>query len=634
MRGWIRSPARRKAAHTPGPIDRRARASVLAQLVAVGRAIAPPLKRLLRYGRRFRRRVVAASACSVLNKLFDLAPPVLIGAAIDVVVQRQDSLIARWGFPDSGQQLAILAVATALIWGLESLSEYLYQVLWRSLAQSVQHELRLDAYSHIQDLDIAWFTEQSQGGLMAVLNDDINQLERFLDGGASDLLQVATTALAVGAVFFAASPGVAALAMLPIPVILWGSFRFQGRIAPRYAEVRARVGSLNAVLANNLAGIDTIKSFTAEAREVQRVREASEAYLESNRRAIRLSSAFSPLIRMAVVVGFTATLLYGGQLALDGELAVGTYSVLIFLTQRLLWPLTRLGATFDLYQRAMASTTRVLDLLDTEAQLVDGGEPLDPAAVEGRLAFEGVDFGYEGRERLFSGLDLELPAGETLAVVGATGAGKSTLIRLLLRFHDPQGGRITLDGRDIRDFDVADLRRCMVGQRVFLFPGTVRENIAYGRPGAAADEVEAAARIAGAHDFIAELPDGYETRVGERGQKLSGGQAQRISIARAVLKGAPVLVLDEATSAVDNETEAAIQRALTRVTEGRTTLAIAHRLSTIRHAHTIAVLDAGRVVERGTHEELLALGGVYARMWRVQTGALDPAPSASSQRPG
>ncbi len=479
-----------------------------------------PLQRLLRYGRRFRRRIVAASACSVLNKLFDLAPPALIGAAIDVVVQRQDSLIARWGFPEIGQQLTILAIATALIWGLESLFEYLYQILWRSLAQSVQHELRLDAYSHIQDLDIAWFTEQSQGGLMAVLNDDINQLERFLDGGASELLQVATTALAVGAIFFAVSPGVAALAMLPIPVILWGSFRFQERIAPRYAEVRARVGSLNAILANNLAGIDTIKSFTAEDREVRRVREASEAYLESNRRAIRLSSAFSPLIRMAIVVGFTATLLYGGRLTLDGELAVGAYSVLIFLTQRLLWPLTHLGATFDLYQRAMASTTRVLDLLDTEARLVDGGEPLDPAAVEGRLAFEGVDFGYEGRAPLFSGLDLELPAGETVAVVGATGAGKSTLIRLLLRFHEPLGGRITLDGRDIRSFRVADLRRCiaMVGQRVFLFPGTVRENIAYGRPGAAADEVEAAARIAGAHDFIAGLPEGYETRVGEGGQ--------------------------------------------------------------------------------------------------------------------
>jgi len=581
-----------------------------------------PMIRLIRHAERRRRRVILAGVCSVLNKLFDLAPPALIGAAIDVVVEQEDSLIARWGFPDITHQLIILAVGTVLIWGLESVFEYFYKVLWRNLAQSVQHDLRLDAYAHIQDLDVAWFTEQSQGGLMSVLNDDVNQLERFLDGGANDLIQVATTAIAVSITFFVVSAPIAAMAMLPIPIIVWGSFYFQDRIAPLYADVRARVGVLNGALANNLAGIDTIKSFTAEAREVERIRQASEAYQEANREAIRLSSAFGPLIRMAIVVGFTATLLYGGKMAIDGTMAVGAYSVLVFLTQRLLWPLTRLGATFDLYQRAMASTDRVLDLLDTPITMEDGGEALDPAAVSGELAFEGIDFAYPGREPVFQDFNLRLPAGETVAVVGATGAGKSTVIRLLLRFHEPGGGRVTLDGRDIRDYRLADLRRSvsMVGQRVFLFPGTVRENIAYGRPDASAAEVEEAARVAEAHDFIAALPGGYEAQVGERGQKLSGGQAQRISIARAILKGSPILVLDEATSAVDNETEAAIQRALARVTQGRTTLAIAHRLSTIRHAHEIVVLDKGSVAERGTHEQLVALDGVYARLWRVQTG--------------
>ncbi|RMG14400.1 MAG: ABC transporter ATP-binding protein [Planctomycetota bacterium] len=588
-----------------------------------------PLRRLLRKARAHRRTVWLASACSVLNKLFDLAPPALIGAAVDVVVSREASLLARLGFATPQSQLWALAVATVAVWGLESLFEYFYAVLWRTLAQTLQHELRVEAYAHIQDLDMAWFADQSRGGLMAVLNDDVNQLERFLDGGANSLLQVLTTVVVVSAAFVAASPAVAALAILPLPFVVWGSFRFQARIAPRYAEVRRRVGLLNAVLANDLEGIAVIKSFTAEEREVARVERASADYQEANRHAIRLSSAFSPLIRMVIVIGFTATLVYGGDLALRGELNVGTYSVLVFLTQRLLWPLTRLGQTFDLYQRAMASTTRILDLLDTPVTIADGGEALDRAAVRGEIAFEDVHFAYPGREPLFRGLSLRVPAGARVGIVGATGAGKSSLVRLLLRFHEPQGGRILLDGKPIDSLRLADLRGAvaLVSQTVFVFPGSVRENIAYGRPEASDDEIEAAARLAEAHDFIAALPQGYDTQVGEQGQKLSGGQRQRLSLARAVLKDAPVLVLDEATSAVDNETEAAIQRSMQRIAAGRTTLVIAHRLSTLRGSDLIFVLDRGEVVEQGTHEELLARDGIYRRLWAVQTGEVLAAPA-------
>ncbi len=584
-----------------------------------------PLLRLLRRIDHHRRQVWLAAICSVLNKIFDLAPPVLIGAALDVVVEQEHSFLASLGVTDVVEQLVLLAALTVLIWGLESLFEYLFAWLWRTLAQTVQHELRLEAYGHIQDLDMAWFADRSRGGLMSVLNDDINQLERFLDGGANNILQVATTAVVVGATFFGVSAGVAVWAIAPVPLILWGSFRFQATIAPRYAEVRERVGALNAILANNLSGIATIKSFTSEAREVARLSEASDAYRAANRKAIAVSSAFSPLIRMAIVVGFTATLVYGGWLAIHGEIAAGAYTVLVFLTQRLLWPLTRLGETFDLYQRAMASTTRVLDLLDTPVQIEDGGTVLQQ--VRGEVRFEEVSFAYPQRPPLLSGFSLTIPAGQTVAIVGSTGSGKSTLLRLLLRFFDVDAGRVTLDGHDVRDLTLASLRQSvgLVSQHVFLFPGSVRDNIAYGRADASDEEVIAAATLAEAHEFIAMLPEGYDTIIGEQGQKLSGGQRQRLSIARAVLTGAPILALDEATSAVDNETEAAIQRSMRKISRGRTTIVIAHRLSTIRHADEIVVMEDGAVVERGRHEALVAAGGRYARLWAVQTGEIDAA---------
>lgn len=581
-----------------------------------------PLGRLWGYAEKHRRRILLAASCSVLNKFFDLAPPVLIGAAVDVVVRRQDSVLAGFGFPEARDQLLVLALATFTIWALESLFEYAYGVLWRNLAQTVQHELRIDAYSHLQSLEVAYFEDRSTGGLMSILNDDVNQLERFLDGGANDLLQVGTTVILVGAAFFYLAPSVAWMSFVPIPFILWGSFVFQARIAPRYSAVREQVGILNGQLANNLSGIATIKSFTAEDREVKRIEGESQAYRHTNRRAIRLSSAFSPLIRIVILVGFTATLVYGGYLTLDDKLAVGAYSVMIFLTQRLLWPLTRLGQTVDLYQRAMASTRRVLDLLDTQPEILDGKESLELGEIRGEVELEGVSFGYRTGGWVVKDLSTRLPAGETVAFVGATGAGKTTLIKLLLRFYDVTAGAIRIDGRDLRDLRMADLRRAvgLVSQDVFLFHGSVRENLVYGRPDATEGEIIAAARVAEAHDFISELPEGYDTVVGERGQKLSGGQRQRLSIARAVLKDPPILILDEATSAVDNETEAAIQRSLAKISVGRTTVVIAHRLSTIRHAHQICVLHRGQLAEKGTHEELLALNGSYAALWRVQTG--------------
>jgi ATP-binding cassette subfamily B protein len=550
----------------------------------------------------------------------------LIGAAVDVVVRRESSVLGSFGVGTPRAQIVLLAGITFVIWALESLFEYLAGVAWRNLAQTIQHELRLDAYTRMQELELGYFEDRATGDLMAVLNDDVNQLERFLDSGANALLQVLTTVVLIGGVFFYLAPGIAWLAMLPIPVILWGSFRFQRRLEPRYAAVRRQAASVNAELSNRLGGIATIKAFTAEADSVRRVEIESDRYRSANRTAIRLSSAFSPLIRVVILAGFTATLVWGGFRAIDGGLEVGAYSVMVFLTQRLLWPLTRLGETFDLYQRAMASTNRILDVVDTTPGIVDGDQRLPRESVRGDVRFDDVTFGYRPDFPVVTGITIEVPAGETTAFVGATGSGKTTLAKLLLRFYDVDAGHITIDGYDVRHLRIHDLRRAigLVSQDVFLFHGTVRENIAYGRPDATDVEICAAAETAEAHDFVMSLPDGYDTLVGERGQKLSGGQRQRISIARAVLVDPPILMLDEATSAVDNETEAAIQRSLARISIDRTTLVIAHRLSTIRHADRIYVIDRGRVVEDGTHEDLLALGGIYRNLWDVQTGEAVP----------
>jgi ATP-binding cassette subfamily B protein len=580
------------------------------------------LMRLLRYARGYRNRIRLASLCSVLNKLFDVMPEILIGMAIDVVVRQKQSFLADLGILEPFNQMLFLGALTIAVWAFESLFQFFLQILWRNLSQSLQHDLRLDAYGHMQDLDMAWFEDSSTGGLVAILNDDVNQLERFLDGGANALIQVATSVIAVGAVFFYVSPQIALMAFTPVPVILLGAFWFQRKAQPLYANVREKVGLLSTRLANNIAGIATIKSFTREQHELEQLEKESSAYVNANRGAIRISSAFIPIIRMAILVGFVATLIYGGKLTIDGQLNAGAYSVLVFLTQRLLWPLTRLAETVDLFERAMASTRRILNLIEVPIRTHSGSMALAIDQVKGELKFEDVNFAYANGAEVLRDINMRIAPGETIAVVGQTGSGKSTLMKLLLRFYSPTSGCIKLDGTDLTQLKIPDLRRAfgLVSQDVFLFHGTVAENIAYGRPGADQADIEAAAKAAEAHEFILQLPQGYETIVGERGQKLSGGQRQRVSIARAVLKDPPVLILDEATSAVDNETEAAIQRSMQVITRGRTTLVVAHRLSTIVNANRIYVLEQGRVTEMGSHEELIACNGLYASLWKVQAG--------------
>jgi ATP-binding cassette subfamily B protein len=414
---------------------------------------------------------------------------------------------------------------------------------------------------------------------------------------------------------------IAALALIPIPFIIYGAFWFQSRLATRYTEVRSAAGTLNARVSNNLLGIATIKAYAAEELEFSRIQESSDAYRAANSRAINFSAAITPVIRMAILAGFTVTLLYGGFLALEGELGVGSYSVLVYLTQRLLWPLTRLADLSDLYQRSMASVARVMDLLEAPVTIPYGGQALPRLQVRGAIEFERVSFAYD-ETPVLSELSLTIAPGQSVAFVGSTGSGKSTLVKLLLRFYEPQRGSIRLDGVPISEWQLQDLRRCIgyVAQDSFLADASVAENIAYGMSSVQFAEIEAAAKAAEVHEFIVSLPQGYETQVGERGQRLSGGQRQRIALARAIVRDPKIVVLDEATSAVDNETEAAIQRSLQRLIVGRTSLIIAHRLSTVRHADLICVIERGTIVESGNHELLLQRGGHYATLWRLQTG--------------
>jgi ATP-binding cassette subfamily B protein len=578
------------------------------------------LKNLYLYSKEQETKVRRGIVYSILNKLFDLAPPVLIGVAIDIVVEGSDSFLGSLGILDRRRQLVVLAFLTFAIWAMESLFDYLAAVTWRNISQDVEHSLRTDAFKNVLGLDLQYFENKSSGRLMAVLNDDVNQLEKFLDTGANKLLQTITTVIVIGGTFLYISPLIAIFAFIPIPVIIFGSFRFTKTIASRYTRIRDAIETLNANLSNSLSGILTVKSFNREEREFIRISDSSVEVKSANYHAIRLSAAFIPIIRIAILFGFTATLLIGGFMALEGDINVAMYSVLLFITQRLLWPLTELGDTFDLYQRAMASFRRINTLKNTQPEIKNGD--IESNGINEKIQLKKVNFSYVEDFPVLNDVSLSIQKGSTTAIVGSTGSGKSTLIKLLLRLYDVDSGQIMFDEADIKDLEVHSLRKNigLVSQDIFLFEGTVFDNIAYGNLDATEEEIWQAAKLSESDEFINLLPNKKDTVVGERGQKLSGGQRQRISIARAILKNPEILILDEATSAVDNETEAAIQRSLDTLKDGRTVVAIAHRLSTIRNADIIYVLEKGEIVESGTHDELVNLKKVYANLWNVQTG--------------
>tara|TARA_B110000438_G_scaffold125865_1_gene122463 strand:- start:1634 stop:3091 length:1458 start_codon:yes stop_codon:yes gene_type:complete len=483
----------------------------------------------------------------------------------------------------------------------------------------------MDTYSHVQTLDMEWFENKKVGDITSKLNDDVNQLERFLDNGINTIIQLIVSSIAIGAVFFYISPLVAAISILPIPIILIIAFFFQKNLSPRYLAVRESVGLLSNTIFNNLIGIATIKSFVTEKLEFNRVEELSLNYKLKNKHAIKLSSAFVPIVRMGILSGFLGTMIVGSYLALDGIIAVGSYSVLVFLTQRFLWPFTTLGETVDLFERSMASVKRILDLLDTKHLIKNHQNAKELNNYNKDIIFQNINFHYNSKIPLFNNITFKIEKNSLVGIVGQTGAGKTTIIKLLLRFYDSLSGQINIGDQNIKKIKLKNLRENIgyVSQDIFMFDGSIEDNIAYPNKGEDQDKIIVAAKQSQAHEFITKLPNGYKSLIGDRGQKLSAGQKQRIAIARAIYKNPPILIFDEATSAVDNETELLLQKALNIISKNRTTIVIAHRLSTIRNANKIIVLGNNKIIEQGDHNQLVKNDSIYKKLWDIQTGQYD-----------
>ncbi|WP_459192971.1 ABC transporter ATP-binding protein [Halosimplex sp. J119] len=607
------------------------------------------------YGRGQRTRFVVGGLASVFSTLMELVPAFLLGRAIDSFLTadrpfRLPFVPQSWLPSVPVEQFLFLIGLLAGSHVLGAALGWLNSWAWNGFAQHFQHEMRVDAYDAMQRRELSFFDDKQTGEVMSILNNDVNQLEGFLTNSLNQGIGIVFRVGGMGAAMLLINWRLGIVPTVIIPALGYASYVFVRRIHPKYQEVRSSVGQLNSQLENNLGGIEVVKSYTTERFETDRVEESSREYLDAQWDAITTRIAFWPTLRLVTAAGYTATFLVGGYWVMvnrgivaeplpffNGALTAGTLVVFLSYSRRFVYPMRQFGQIINDYQYAEAAGERIVGLLDTPSGITDSSDAIELDGLDGAVEYDDVHFAYDtedGEEQVLDGVSFDVEPGEMVGLVGPTGAGKTTLMKLLLRLYEVDEGAVRVDGHDVRDVTLHSLRQHIgyVSQEPYLFYGTVRENIAYGIPDAADEDIEAAAKVAGAHEFVVDLKEGYDTKVGERGVKLSGGQRQRVSIARAVLKDPDILVLDEATSHVDNETEAVIQNSLDDLIEDRTAFAIAHRLSTVRHADTILVMDDGELVEQGTHEDLLAEDGLYATLWRVQVGEIDALPQEFLER--
>lgn len=567
------------------------------------------LKRLFAHVRPYWKPLLLTAVAMLLETGLSLVPPLFQRAIIDGVLAT-GNLNQLW-------KLIVGLVGVYVLLQVVSMAE---QYVRHVLGARFIFDLRVRLYAHLQRLSLAFFEQTSTGELMSRVTNDVEALENFVTHGvtltAVDLLRL----LGASAILVAMEWRLALVVLIPVPFIALGLRYFNRYARPIYRQARDRLGDINARLEDNLAGIRVTQAFVQEEPELLRFSDASRQYYHQRVRSIRAWSTFFPALRFLALMGTALVLGFGARMVANGQVTLGTLVAFLAYSTSFYEPLNRLTEIDNILQQAIAAGERIFELMDEVSDIQDAPDAIPLATIEGDVVFDDVHFRYKDGEEVLHDVDFHIAPGEVVALVGPSGAGKTSIARLLSRFYDPVHGRVLVDGHDLRDVQLASLRRhvAVVLQDTFLFNASVRENLCYGKPDATDEEIIAAATAAYAHEFIEQLPQGYDTEIGERGVKLSGGQKQRLALARAILADPRILILDEATSSVDAEAEYLIQQALDEVMKGRTALVIAHRLSTIRNADKIVALESGRIREIGSHQELLARGGLYSQLYQRQ----------------
>jgi ATP-binding cassette subfamily B protein/subfamily B ATP-binding cassette protein MsbA len=572
------------------------------------------LKALSRFMKPYRAHIFVATVCMVMVTAMNMAGPWMVRNLISTVtksVEGKASII----------QINLLALAVIVIYLLRAVSQFGTNYISHYAAWKMLEDIRGYLYNRLQTLSLRFFHDRQTGELMSRMLDDTRNFEQLLAHAIPTLVVNGLMLIGVSIILFSMNLRLALYTLIPIPLLFWMVVKFSKISRPLFREAQREIAEVSAILQDNFSGIKEIKAFTQEDYESKRTLNRIVAYTRAILRALKLSNAFHPSIEFVSSLGTVIVIFFGGRLALANQLALEDLVAFLLYLNIFYQPITSFGMINEGIQHALASAERVFEILNEEPEIKDDPDAIELQRAKGKIEFRSVCFQYVDDLPVLKNVSFKVNPGEMVALVGPTGVGKTTIANLIPRFYDPHSGQILIDDMDIRKIKLSSLRKqiSLVSQDVFLFNGTVKENILYGRPNATDEEVTAAAKAANAHDFIMELPEGYNTRVGERGVKLSGGQKQRISIARALLKDAPILILDEATSSVDTQTEKQIQEALENLMKNRTTIVIAHRLSTIRDADQIIVLQDGEIIESGRHDELLSKQGLYSELCRAQS---------------